>query len=201
MAILPTWLPGIPASPVRAPSMSPGRSFSLRPPLMHRVAMGGSSGSRFFTTSSSRRCQFSGACCRSSMAWARLASAGATRLRARPFSPARPLRPTRCTCTSGSRDSSTLITASSPAISRPRAATSVATSTLQLWLAKRVSTSSRSRCSSSPCSDSAETPCSRRWASSSWHCWRVWQKATQDCGRTCCKRRSTASMRWRGSIS
>ena len=44
-------------------------------------------------------------------------------------------------------------------MSSPRAATSVATSTEQLRLAKRTSTWSRSRCSSSPCSASALKPC------------------------------------------
>ena len=43
-------------------------------------------------------------------------------------------------------------------MSSPRAATSLATSTLQLRLAKRTSTSSRSRCSMSPCRASAVKP-------------------------------------------
>ena len=84
MAILPTALPGSPASPVRAPSRSPGRTLSLRPPAMHRVLIGGSNGSGL-AFNWPRAYQASGCFCRSSMACARLASAGATSDRARPF--------------------------------------------------------------------------------------------------------------------
>src|SRR5690606_3896599 len=44
-AILPTWVPASPASPVNAPRISPGRSLSLRPAAMHKVTIGGCSGS------------------------------------------------------------------------------------------------------------------------------------------------------------
>lgn len=46
-----------------------------------------------------------------------------------------------------------------------------------------------------------EIRCAFSASASSWHCWRVWQKATQDCGRKCWSRRTTASMRCFGSIS
>ncbi|MCY1429323.1 hypothetical protein D9M71_452370 [compost metagenome] len=183
MAILPTCLPGMPASPVRAPRMSPGRSLSLRPAAMHSVVITGSRGSPplFFRLSSWS--QRSGLFCSASMAWARWPSAGATRLTATPFSPARPVRPTRCTWISASRASSTLMTMSRPSMSRPRAATSVATSTELLRLANMVSTWSRSRCSRSPCRAWATMPFAVRWATTSSHCCLVKQNATHDCGR------------------
>ncbi|VVQ38260.1 hypothetical protein PS947_06011 [Pseudomonas fluorescens] len=183
MAILPTCLPGMPASPVNAPRMSPGRSLSLRPAPMHKVLIGGSSGSPplFFTLSCCS--QRHGLFCRASIACARWPSAGATRLTAMPFSPARPVRPTRCTWISASRASSTLMTRSRASMSRPRAATSVATSTELLRMANRVRTSSRSRCSRSPCRASATIPLDLGCWTTSSHCCLVKQKVTQDCGR------------------
>ncbi|MNE68092.1 hypothetical protein D3C80_1637370 [compost metagenome] len=120
---------------------------------------------------------------------------------AMPFSPARPVRPTRWMWISESRASSTLITMSRASMSRPRAATSVATSTDRLRLANIASTWSRSRCSRSPFSAAAEMPLAARWSTTSWHCCLVKQKATQDCGRKLASSLTTASMRCSGSIS
>ncbi len=65
--------------------------------------------------------------------------------------PARPVRPIRCTWTSGSRDNQ-LNTASRLSTSRPRAATSVATRIEMVLFENWTKAWSRSRCSMSPCS-------------------------------------------------
>ena len=97
--------------------------------------------------------------------------------------------------TSASGVTSTLITAASSAMSSPRAATSVATSTEQLRLAKRTSTWSRSRCSSSPCSASALKPCACSTSTRSRHCALVLQKASVLAGRKWSSSRHTACSR------
>ena len=74
---------------------------------------------------------------------------------ARPLAPARPVRPMRCTYSSPERGMSKLITRSRSSISRPRAATSVATSTLLPPWRKRSMASLRSFWSFSPCSTKA----------------------------------------------
>ena len=117
------------------------------------------------------------------------------RLKAQPASSPRPVRPTRWVCTSTSGVMSTLITASSCAMSSPRAATSVATSTEQLRLAKRTSTWSRSRCSRSPCSASALMPCACSTSTRSRHCCLVLQKASVLTGRKWSSSRPTACRR------
>ena len=115
-----------------------------------------------------------------------------TRFSTRPVSPARPVRPMRWMCTSASGVTSTLITAARLAMSSPRAATSVATSTEQLRLAKRTSTWSRSRCSSSPYSASALKPCACSASTSFLHCALVLQKASALAGRKWLSSRLTA---------
>jgi hypothetical protein len=100
-----------------------------------------------------------------------------------PLSPARPVRPMRCTWTSVSGVTSTLMTAARLAMSSPRAATSVATSTEQLRLENCTSTWSRSRCSSSPNSASALKPWALSTSARSRHWALVLQKASVLAGR------------------
>ena len=127
-------------------------------------------------------CQFSFNCNISEMILARWASSGAQKLIARPLFPARAVRPMRWTCTSGSQASSKLTTSSSDLISRPRAATSVATNIRTLPLAKRTRVWSRSRCSKSPCNAIALCPTSFSASQTNWQSFLVLQNTTQDDG-------------------
>ena len=117
------------------------------------------------------------------------------RFSARPSASPRPVRPMRWMWISASGVTSTLITASSCAMSSPRAATSVATSTEQLRLANCTSTWSRSRCSSSPYSASALKPCACSTCTRSRHCCLVLQKASVLAGRKWFSSRLTACSR------
>mmetsp|Transcript_2251 Transcript_2251/g.3343 ORF Transcript_2251/g.3343 Transcript_2251/m.3343 type:complete len:306 (-) Transcript_2251:1428-2345(-) len=74
-----------------------------------------------------------------------------------PFCPARPVRPDRCTKVSVSKGGLSCTTRSTPEMSRPRAATSVATSTWNLWFLNCLMQVSLSFCDMSPCSGWADT--------------------------------------------
>ena len=78
---------------------------------------------------------------------------------AAPFRPLLPARPTRCVYCSTLPGMSQLTTCSSPVMSRPRPATSVATSTGDLPLLKSLSAWSLRSCLSSPCSVHTFSPC------------------------------------------
>mmetsp|Transcript_7065 Transcript_7065/g.30103 ORF Transcript_7065/g.30103 Transcript_7065/m.30103 type:complete len:301 (+) Transcript_7065:3316-4218(+) len=157
--------------------------------------MAGSSGAPGASCRLSSDCQLNSSPCSCSMRPTRPISSRLARLSARPSAPARPVRPTRWTCCSTSALMSTLITQARLAMSRPRAATSVATSTEALRLANWISTWSRSRCSRSPCSANAMKPCAASTASRSRHCCLVLQKAMVDSGRKARSSRGTASSR------
>ncbi|MNV63516.1 hypothetical protein D3C71_1561160 [compost metagenome] len=158
--------------------------------------MGGTSGSSLAGVSSLSGNQLEGRPCSTSILPTLPISSRLARFSARPSASPRPVRPTRWIWISESGVTSTLITAARFEMSRPRAATSVATSTEQLRLANCTSTSSRSRCSSSPNSACALKPwaCSRPTRSR--HCCLVLQKAMLDSGRKCSSRSATACRRW-----
>mmetsp|Transcript_7565 Transcript_7565/g.26636 ORF Transcript_7565/g.26636 Transcript_7565/m.26636 type:complete len:418 (-) Transcript_7565:568-1821(-) len=84
-----------------------------------------------------------------------------------PFFPARPVRPERCTKVSLFFGSSKCTTRSTSVMSRPRAATSVATSTLKIPLRKSCITFSLVDCGTSPCSGWHATRCLSQSCSSS----------------------------------
>ena len=75
-----------------------------------------------------------------------------------PFLPARPVRPLRCVKASASPGGSAWMTRATSGTSSPRAATSVATSTVTAPARKAPSVLVRSHCSSSPWSGRAEKP-------------------------------------------
>ena len=171
------------ASPVNAPSRSPGRSLSFLPPMMHSVTMGACNGPPGAASSAARSNHATGPFWYASISLTHFFSFGAHRLRASPRALPRPVRPTRCTWTSVSFETSTLMTASRLWMSSPRAATSVATSTEQLPFANSTRISSRSRCSSSPYSARALNPCAQSSSASSRQWILVLQNASADAGR------------------
>ncbi|MNT22198.1 hypothetical protein D3C72_1575740 [compost metagenome] len=170
--------------------------------MMHRVTIGAGSASMPSSSASSfRSCHSAALFWYCSISLTHFFSFGAHSDRARPFLLPRPVRPMRWMCTSVSFDTSTLITAPRSEISRPRAATSVATSTEQLRLANSTRISSRSRCSSSPYRASAEKPCWRSSSASSRQCTLVLQKASVDSGLKCFNSLPTALLRSSKPIS